>query len=188
MRNKNLFMVSFLVAFALLIAGSITATKAMSDSEAAKLEVSFLDSSWDGKFVPVGQQCEKFDGDNPATPRLLVKRIPAAANVIIMEFSDRSYMPMDDGGHGKIGYRIAEGTAEVSIPSVPGHTFKLPEGFFTVTEHQAPDFDTEGAYLPPCSGGRGNFYYVTIKAAYQASEKKKKFKVLGQAVLELGRY
>lgn len=188
MRNKTLHIVSFLIAFALFIAGSITANKAVADSDAAKLEVSFLDSLWDGKTIPDGQQCERFDGDNPSTPRLLVKGIPAGANVIIMEFSDRSYPPMDDGGHGKIGYRIAEGTTEVSLPSVPGHTFNLPENFFTVSDHQAPDYDTEGAYLPPCSGGRGNSYYVTIKAAYQASAKKKKFKVLGQAVLELGRY
>ncbi len=95
---------------------------------------------------------------------------------------------MDDGGHGKIGFKIPENTKEIIIQSVPGHTFELPEGFFIVSAHRNPDWDIAGAYLPPCSGGGGNAYYVTVKAVYQSSEKNKEFKLLSQAVLELGVY
>jgi hypothetical protein len=95
---------------------------------------------------------------------------------------------MDNGGHGKIGYRISENTKEITIPSVPGHSFDLPESFFIVSPHQAPHWDKAGAYMPPCSGGAGNSYYVTVNAVYQATPERKEFKLLGQAVLELGKY
>ena len=105
-----------------------------------------------------------------------------------MEYSDRDWPPMDEGGHGKIGYRIPEGTTEIVIPSVPGHTFNLPEGFFLVAGHQGSSWDKAGAYMPPCSGGMGNRYYVTVKAVYQASLENKEFELLGQSVLELGKF
>ena len=154
----------------------------------AKLQVSFADTDWNGKQVPAGKQCQRFGGGNPLTPRLIIKGIPPESNAIIMEYSDRSYPPMDDGGHGKIGYRISGKTKEIIIPSVPGHTFDLPEGFFIISPHQAPGWDKAGAYMPPCSGGRGNSYYVTVNAVYQATQERKEFKLLGQAVLELGKY
>jgi len=37
---------------------------------------------------------------------LIIKGIPAEANAIILAFSDQSWPPMDNGGHGKIGYRL----------------------------------------------------------------------------------
>ena len=154
----------------------------------AKLQISFADPDWNGKQVPVGQNCQKYGGKNPSTPRLIIKGIPSGTNAIIMEYSDRDWGPMDDGGHGKIGYRIVEGTTEITVPSVPGHTFNLPKGFFIVAPHLAPEWDKAGAYMPPCSGGMGNRYYVTINAVYQATPESKEFKLLGQAVLELGKY
>jgi len=57
-----------------------------------------------------------------------------------------------------------------------------------VAAHQGSSWDTAGAYMPPCSGGMGNRYYVTVNAVYQASPESKEFKLLGQAVLELGKY
>lgn len=156
--------------------------------EPARLQVSFVDPAWDGKTVPVGQQCLRFGGETPSTPRLMVRGIPPEANAIIMEYSDRSYAPMDDGGHGMIGYRIPEGTKEVVVPSVPGHSFDMPEGFFVVSPHRVPGWATAGAYLPPCSGGRGNHYSVTVKAVHQPSAGSTDFTVLGQASLELGTY
>ena len=95
---------------------------------------------------------------------------------------------MDNGGHGKIGYTIAPGTVEATVPSVPGHTFSLPEGFFLVAAQTNPSWDKAGAYLPPCSGGRGNYYYVTIKAVLQSPDKSQKTRVLATTKLELGRY
>jgi hypothetical protein len=46
---------------------------------------------------------------------------------------------MEAGGHGKIGFRIDKGTVKVTIPSIPGHTFDLPNGFFLIKAHQTPN-------------------------------------------------
>ena len=95
---------------------------------------------------------------------------------------------MDNGGHGKIGYKISPGSKEITIPSVPGHSFELPETFFIVAPHQAPGWDIAGAYMPPCSGGNGNNYYVTVKAVDLDEGKKDSFKELDHVVLEMGKY
>jgi hypothetical protein len=102
-----------------------------------------------------------------------------------MEYSDADWPDMDDGGHGKIGYCIAEGTTKIIIPSVPGSTFNLPHGFFLVAAHAAGHFKP-GAYMPPCSGGMGNRYYVTVKAVYQTSSKGEESKLLGIGKIDLG--
>ena len=188
MRNGALMMMFFFIVFMFFVTEGVASDTSNTVSKSAKLEVAFVGAIWDGKTVPTGQQCQRFGGSNPSTPPLMIKGIPPGTNAIIMEYSDRSYPPMDDGGHGKIGYRIPENTKEISIPSVPGHSFNLPEGFFIVSPHKAPGWDKAGAYMPPCSGGRGNSYYVTVKAVYQSSSGKKDFKLIGQAVLELGTY
>ncbi|MBW1642603.1 MAG: hypothetical protein JRI53_01065 [Deltaproteobacteria bacterium] len=154
----------------------------------AGFKATFADAAWDGKTVPKGRQCKRFDGKDPSTPKLMVVGIPADANAIVMEYSDRSYPPMDNGGHGKIGYTIPEGTKEITIPPVPGHSFELPEKFFIVAPHQAPGWDEAGAYMPPCSGGNGNKYYVTIKAVVFDEGKTDSFKDIAQVVLEMGIY
>ncbi len=152
----------------------------------ANISVQFASSLWDGKKVPDNQQCNKFGG-NAQTPSLKVSNIPATANAIIVEYSDRSAPHMDNGGHGKIGYKITPGTSEVTIPSVEGHTFELPEQFFIVSPHANPSWDKAGAYMPPCSGGRGNKYYATIKAVYEAPEDQQSM-LLGKGKIELGKY
>ncbi|MCU7885549.1 MAG: hypothetical protein KZQ82_15265 [Candidatus Thiodiazotropha sp. (ex Lucinoma annulata)] len=149
------------------------------------LSVSLTDPAWDGKTVPVGQQCEKFGGKG-ITPLLTIQQIPEGASAIIMEYSDRTYQPMDHGGHGKFGYRIQPNSTAVNIPSVAGHTFNLPNNFFLIEAQRAPTWDKEGAYLPPCSGGKGNDYYVTVKAVMEVDGGIRK--VLGEAELPLGKY
>ena len=152
-----------------------------------KLQVAFSDSKWDGKTIPYGQQCNR-DGGKGSTPGLIIKNIPSEANALVFEYSDRSYAPMDNGGHGKIGYLIQPGTAEVTVPPVQGNTLSLSEGFFHIAAHSNPSWDKAGAYLPPCSGGRGNSYYVTIKAVVQSTNKDEKLKILGTTKLNLGAY
>ncbi len=105
-----------------------------------------------------------------------------------MEFNDRNYGPMNVGGHGKIGFRLSEGTKEVVIPSILGHSYNLSEDIFIIQEHKASSYDKAGAYMPPCSGGIGNFYYVTVKAVKLLSEEDKAFILLGQGILELGKH
>ena len=148
------------------------------------LNVAFVDPMWDGNIVPQGQQCQKFGGF-AESPELRVSSIPKAANALLVEFSDRTYTPMDNGGHGKFGFQIAKGIAETVIPSVPGQTKVLPPGFWAVQEHQAPNWDKPGVYLPPCSGGKGNEYYLTIRAI---NTKGDGLRVLGEASLEMGIY
>ena len=171
-----------------ILAATPTSIQTPEPTPIPALDFAFADSEWDGKTIPNGEQCHRQGGENPSTPRIIIKNIPEGTDAIILEFSDRNYGPMDDGGHGKIGFKISEGTKEVVIPSIPGHSFDLPEDFFIIQEHQASSYDLAGAYMPPCSGGIGNSYYVTIKAIIILSEENETFILLTQGVLELGKY
>lgn len=93
---------------------------------------------------------------------------------------------MDGGGHGKIGYRIPANASTVNIPSVTGHTFDLPKGFFLIEAQRAPKWDKVGAYLPPCSGGKGNDYYITVKAVKEVDGGIRR--ILGTVELPMGKY
>lgn len=152
-----------------------------------KLTLAFGDPAWDGKKIPQGQECRKFGGKG-ATPPLVVSAIPKDANAIIMEYGDHDWPPMDGGGHGIIGFNIAPGTKEAKIPPVAGHSYDLPKGFFLVAEHLGPAWDKAGAYMPPCSGGRGNKYFVVVKAVRLAKPEDKIGKVLAIKELEIGAY
>lgn len=143
-------------------------------------------SAWDGKIVPKGQQCLRFGGA-PSTPEYVVSNIPQGTYMLVFEYSDRDYPPMDNGGHGQVGYILKEGAKQVGVPSFNGHSYNLPESFTLIEEHKAPGWDKAGAYMPPCSGGNGNSYYVTVKAI-QKVKGRTEGKVLAQTVVELGRY
>jgi len=150
-----------------------------------KLDAEFADAIWNGIAVPKGQQCLKFDGDNPATPRLKISDIPAGTTAIIMEYSDRAYKPMDNGGHGKLGYQVGPYTTNIIVPAVQGHTFELPPAFFSIAVHRGPDWDKAGAYMPPCSGGNNHPYHVMVKAVKQQGAE---MIILAKHLLEMGRY
>jgi hypothetical protein len=172
----------------LLLTSSFFITVASANENSAginKFKVEFADTSWNGSKVPIGQQCLKFGGKDPLTPRFKVSDIPVGATAILMEYSDRAYKPNDNGGHGKLGYQIAPDTKNIIIPSVQGHTFELPPAFFSVAMHRAPDWDKAGAYLPPCSGGNKHPYYVTVKAVKKEGSD---FTVLAQELVEMGFY
>jgi hypothetical protein len=64
----------------------------------------------------------------------------------------------------------------------------MPEGVIIVSKHKAPDWDKAGAYLPPCSGGKGNKYTVTIQPSKIKNLEKKKFKKISRFKLDLGKY
>jgi hypothetical protein len=186
MRSQSFLVMLLFISFTSFLTACVTTEKHKPESNLVTLRVSFADPLWDGKTIPEGQQCNRFGGDG-ATPRLTVKNIPSGTNAIIMEYSDRDWPQMDDGGHGKIGYRIPLRTTEVTIPSVPGQTFDLPDGFFLVEAHRSTR-GVAGAYKPPCSGGWGHSYYVTVKAVYDASSKNEESRLLGKAKIELGKY
>lgn len=161
-----------LMAFSALLALSSTATA---------FEVKFTDSAWNGKEIPAGQQCQKFGGDNPMTPKLMVLDIPAGSDALILEYSDRDSEKMNNGGHGIMKYSLTSPGMLTQIPSVPGHTFSLPARFTSIEAHRSPGWDTAGAYMPPCSGGKDHEYYLTVKAV-------KGDHVNAETVIEMGKY
>ncbi len=157
-------------------------------SIAGSLEASFIDPAWDGKRVPKGQQCQQFGGINPMSPEIKITGIPEGTEAIVLRFNDQTYQPMNNGGHGKIAVLIEPGTTELIFPSVPGHSFDLPEGVLVVAAHRAPEWDIAGAYLPPCSGGENYKYSVTIQPSKIKNLKRKKFKKIERIKLNMGRF
>ena len=152
----------------------------------AQLQVSFADPQWDGLSVPVGQRC-RWAGGNGSTPPLRVAGIPPGANALLVAFSDRSYFLMDHGGHGELGLWLHDAPTSVSIPAVAGESLALPDGMFVERRHQGWLRGHGGAYLPPCSGGRGHHYYATLRAVYKAADGGES-RLLGEGRIELGEY
>jgi len=149
------------------------------------LSLSFAEEAWDGKKVPTGQQCQKFGG-NGQTPKINVNDIPRGTEALIFEYSDHNYRPNDHGGHGKIGYKLRGETKAVTVPAIAGHSFELPKDFFLVEAHRGKGWDLEGAYMPPCSGGNGHIYYVTVKAVNDLKETS--YRLVGEGRIDMGVY
>ena len=148
---------------------------------ASAIEVKLADAAWDGVKIPTGQQCQKFGGNHPATPKLNVSGIPEGSDLIVLEYSDRDSKKMNNGGHGRMSFAIDATVTNVEIPTVAGHSFQLPESFTMIEKHRGAGWDKEGAYMPPCSGGKGHAYYVTVKTM-------KGKMVTAQTVLEMGKF
>ena len=106
--------------------------------------------------------------------------------LLIVEYSDLDSERMNNGGHGKIGYKVGN-VSQVVIPSVKGHSFDLPKDFTVVSPHANPNWDTAGAYMPPCSGGRGHSYYATVKAVHETPAGEEA-ELLGKGMIQLGKY
>lgn len=162
----------------LIIASLVTSLISCS---AFAINAQLSDEKWNGNVIPKGQQCQKFGGVEPSTPQLFISSIPYGADALLFEYSDRDYKKMDNGGHGKIRFALRTSASKIYVPEVPGHSFELPENFEMVNAHLSPGWDKAGAYMPPCSGGKGNSYYVTIKVM-------KGDKELDSTVVELGKY
>ncbi|KUJ72319.1 hypothetical protein [Thiomicrospira sp. WB1] len=73
-------------------------------------------------------------------------------NLIIAEYSDRDYEPMNHGGHGRMAFAITPDQHLIKLPRVDGHSFHMPKGSFILEPHRNPKRDKAGAYMPPCSG------------------------------------
>ena len=131
--------------------------------QAANLEVSFIDSAWNGKKLPKGQACNK-DGGNGSTPAMKVSNIPAGTTAILVEFNDKSYKAFSTGGgHGIVGFKH-QGGSEAELIAVLGGTKEFPEGTWLVQKNKGwGAWESEG-YLPPCSGGQKHVYAATLHA------------------------
>ena len=128
------------------------------------LTISLVDPAWNGKNIPSDQVCKKFGGNQAKSPALKVEGIPADADALILSFNDESYTPMDQGGHGIIRIQLKKAAA-MQVPSIPSETDALPSGVSLVANHRGSGWSgTGGAYLPPCSGGRGNTYSIDVSA------------------------
>lgn len=152
--------------------------------EASSLTVTFADESWNGSKVPYSGVCSANGGKN-FTPPISVANVPADANAIIVEYSDRTYTPHNNGGHGKIGYWIEPGKGSATLPAIEGDTRKLGDGAWV----EGDNFDTrQGArgYLGPCSGGRGNLYEADLKAVIKSKDGSGETRVLSKGQIRLG--
>jgi phosphatidylethanolamine-binding protein (PEBP) family uncharacterized protein len=147
----------------------------------AALTMKFADPAWDGKTVPKGQQCP-LQGGMGATPPIDVSGLPDGTTHINVAFNDETYQPMNNGGHGIIGFDVTLASGEAHLPSVPGNTAELPQGASVTTASRGTGDYASPGYLPPCSGGNGNLYTATVTAV-DASGKE-----LASGRIELGHY
>lgn len=145
------------------------------------LTLKFSDPAWDGKTVPAGQQCP-LQGGSGATPAIDVSGLPEGTTKVNVAFNDETYQPMNDGGHGVIGFDVTPNNGAASLPSVPGNSADLPAGASVTTASRGTGDYASPGYLPPCSGGNGNLYTATV-TALDASGKE-----LASGKIELGHY
>lgn len=157
------------------------------DGNIQPLTVKLGETQWDGVHIPNGQQCRKFGGDGHS-PALTISNIPKGTEAIIVEFSDRSWFPMNHGGHGKIGIQIKPEQQQITFPAVAGETFEVPDEHMFIFHDHRGDRGKPGAYLPPCSGGRGNNYFADVKAVRHLDIDKQTAELLGEGSVFLGEY
>lgn len=152
-----------------------------------KLSVNFADSKWNSEKVPSDEVCSDFNLKGAKSPRLLITNLPKRTNKIILTFSDDTFSGMNNGGHGVISYEITGYKKSIVIPSISSETFTLAKNFKSVKSHRGTQWGkTAGAYLAPCSGGRGNTYSVKIEAIHDFNIKDKKPLLLGSDSLVMG--
>ena len=154
------------------------------------LKASFTDSKWNAETVPKDEVCQRYNKKGGNTPSITIQNLPQGTNKVILTFSDNNpSSQMTNGGHGIISYKVSEVSNSLIIPSVKGQTFDLPKNFNSEVAHQAGRWGFKaGAYLPPCSGGKGNPYSVKIQTIKEYTDSNKKPMLLGETDLSLGRY
>lgn len=164
---------------ALVVVGTGLATGAAMAQ--APLTLRLADPAWDGVTIPEGQQCA-LQGGSGTTPAIEVSGLPEGTTTVDVAFSDETYQPMNDGGHGVIAFAVTPVGGTATLPSVPGGTADLPEGASVATPSRGTGEYASPGYLPPCSGGAGNTYSATVSALDGAS------KELATGKIEIGKY
>lgn len=155
----------------------------LSSLGAADFSATFVNKIWNKTEVPKTEVCSNYNTRPGKTPAIALTGVPAGTSKVILAFSDETFAGMRDGGHGVIAYNIPKKTVNITVPSIKGETFDIPKNFSIVTKHRGGKFGkTEGAYLAPCSGGKGNTYSVEIKAIDNDN------KTLGTTSLTLGKF
>lgn len=171
---KKSFLIGSIVALAL----------SANASSLNNMKVSFAPMKsvkWDGITIPKGEQCKVDGATNPATPALDISNIPTGATSLIFVYSDKDYVPMSNGGHGLFQYALPKGATNVTVPSIKGNTFDIPKEFKVIAPHRGTAKGKAGVYMPPCSGGRGHNYFLTVQAV-------KGYSIIGETTVKLGKY
>lgn len=168
-------MLKSIILSSLLLTGSLFASE---------LKAEFSDSKWDGVTVPKDEVCSNFnDNVSGSTPPLKISNIPNGTTKIVFTYSDKTFTKLDNGGHGILAYKVVANAKEINVPAQQGESFELVNGFEIVAAHTGTRFKkAPGAYLPPCSGGKGNTYKVGIEAVDAAN------KSLASTELVLGKF
>lgn len=146
-------------------AAAIVGTLLAAPASAQDMTVTLADPAWDGKTVPASQVCGRFGGKGAVSPRMQAANLPDGVVAIEVWFSDDNNDRMNWGGHGKVKYAVPAGAKTFELVSFPAESDDLPDGVVSVRDHKGAQWSgTEGAYLPPCSGGRGHRYSAYILA------------------------
>ena len=150
---------------------------------AQELKVEFADPAWDGKKVPEAHNC---NSPTAATPPLKISGLPADSDYVTLAFRDLDGpgLMSTEGGHGKLGFFIKPGSAEVTLPAILQGKKKtdMPEGVELLGEHKGRR-PVEG-YLAPCSQGKNNRYEVVVRAVTAADKNK----ALAETKLPIGNW
>jgi hypothetical protein len=181
MRLKSKMSLTAIVLSGLVLVGCVGAPKA---PDFKPLNASLADAKWDGKTIPSNEVCHKFNSRAGNAPKIAINNLNATSTKIELSFNDESAGPeFNFGGHVVIEYQLPnEVKNSITVPSIPGQVKELPENFSIKRNFTSRAWDTGFGYLPPCSGGKGNLYTVTIKAYNDKGE------ITGDTKLTLGRY
>lgn len=144
-------------------------------SSAGELEISFNGKGWDGVKIPSNEICRQYGG-NGSTPPLKISKIPKGTDKIQTEYNAVDYAKLANGGHGIFQFEH-NGSQQASLKSIQGETNEMPKGVTMISSNRWSGY----GYLPPCSGGAGSRYSVTIKAM-------KGTDVLDQSTVVIGKY
>ena len=138
---------------------------------AQEMKVEFADPAWDGKRVPEAHNC---NSATAATPPLKISGLPSGSDYVTLSFRDIDGpgQMSADGGHGRLGFFIKAGSAEITLPAIQQGKGEgeMPEGVELLGEHMGRR--PVSGYLAPCSQGRNNRYEVTVRAVTAADKNK----------------
>ncbi|WP_333855883.1 hypothetical protein, partial [Denitromonas sp.] len=163
------------------------ATECEQPSGFTQLDVAFASPAWNGKTIPSDSVCSNFGGQD-ISPALKVSNIPTGANAIIVQFNDRDYPPLSNGGgHGTIGYWV-KGGESATLPAVKGFSADMPAGAFIEAPSYGKGAYRSPGYLAPCSGGKGHAYEAVVKAVYKAKTADEESRLLAETTFPLGKF
>ena len=148
------------------------------------LQVSFVDSAWNGAGVPKLGMCQLCGGEGQS-PAIRVQNIPVATSAIVVEFNDIDWPPgSEGGGHGVLRIPVTN-QQTVIVPSVPEQTLELPSEVTLVSRHILTWKGSPG-YLGPCACQSSNRFEAVVRAIKMEQSSQGPSKLLGQGKLSLG--